>query len=175
MTISDSDRQFLIRCEEVKELSHDPHRKVGVVVVDGEGRALSVGTNAPPAQLGLSKEDSHRSIAADPEWKYFVLEHAERNAINAARDRRVNLEGSTMYGTLFPCADCARAIVAAGISRLVVPTPGGDSVRDLKWLNHYRYALQILDLAGIVVDTAPAEAELSVEGGEGVREKATQR
>lgn len=175
MTISKSDRQFLIRCEEVKERSHDPHRRVGVLIVDGEGRTLSVGANAPPVQLGLSKEDSHRSIAIDPEWKYFVLEHAERNAINAARDRRVNLEGSTMYGTLFPCADCARAIVAAGISRLVVPRPGGDPVRDSKWLNHYRYALLIFELAGIVVDTTPAEVEGSVEGEAGAREKAARR
>ncbi|MER9216163.1 deaminase [Mesorhizobium sp. M0663] len=155
MAISDSDRRFLLRCEEVKEGSHDPHRKVGVVIVDQEEQTLSSGTNAPPAQLGLSLSDSHRSIASDPDWKYFMLEHAERNAINAARDNRLSLQGATMYGSLFPCADCARAIVAAGISRLVVPSPGGDPARDTKWLNHYRYAHRMLELAGVHVDMVP--------------------
>lgn len=122
------------------------------MIVDGDGQAISTGTNAPPLRLGLSVSDSHRAIESDPEWKYFMLEHAERNAINAARDQQLRLAGSTMYGSLFPCADCARAIVAAGISRLVVPGLSSDPARDSKWLDHYRYAQKIFDLAGVRVD-----------------------
>lgn len=155
MAISSVDQQFLLRCEEIKEGSHDPHRKVGVLIVDDHGEILSVGTNAPPVKLGLSRSDSVAAITDDPEWKYFMLEHAERNAINAARDDGRSLAGATMYGTLFPCADCARAIVAAGISRVVVPGPGGDLNRDRKWADHYRYAHRILELACIRVDISP--------------------
>lgn len=165
MAISDSDRQFLFHCEEVKQASHDPHRQVGVLIADRQGRIVATGTNAPPLQLGLAMEDSHRSIEADPEWKYFVLEHAERNAINSARDNGLRLDGATMYGTLFPCADCARAIVAAGISRLVVPAPGGNSARDRKWLDHYRYARKIFDLGGILVEFAPAAKQTEEQEG----------
>jgi dCMP deaminase len=157
MAISESDRRFLLRCEEVKEESHDPHRRVGVLIVDADGQVITTGTNAPPPQLGFSILDSHKAIESDPEWKYFVLEHAERNAINAARDQRLALAGATMYGSLFPCADCARAIVAAGISRLVVPKLDGDPARDSKWLDHYRYAHMILDLAGVRVDVGSNE------------------
>lgn len=88
-----------------------------------------------------------------------MLEHAERNAINAARDQHLKLAGSTMYGSLFPCADCARAIVAAGISRLVVPSLSSDPARDSKWLDHYRYAYEIFDLAGIRVDVGSNDGE----------------
>jgi dCMP deaminase len=151
MAISDADRQFLLRCEEVKEESHDPHRKVGALIVDESDRLIAVGTNAPPVQLGLSRSDSHAAIASDTEWKYFVLEHAERNAIGAAQDAGKSLKGATMYATLFPCADCARAIAASGITRLVVPGPG-NSDRDRKWLDHYRYAHRILELARVRVD-----------------------
>jgi dCMP deaminase len=157
MAISELDRRILDRCEEVKEASHDPHRKVGVVIADGEGTELATGTNAPPAKLGLALSDTHTEISRDPNWKYFLLEHAERNAINSARDQGISIQGATMYGTLFPCADCARAIVSAGISRLVVPGPGGNPQRDEKWLQHYQYAHKIFDLAGVVVDIAPAE------------------
>jgi dCMP deaminase len=57
-----------------------------------------------------------------------------------------------MYSTLFPCADCARAIVAAGLVRLVVLGLARDPIRDQKWLDHYRYAERILAKAGIAVD-----------------------
>jgi dCMP deaminase len=155
MSVSNEDRQFLRRCETIKEASHDPHRQVGVLIVDAHGQIVATGTNAPPIQLGMPPSESHASIVADPQWKYFMLEHAERNAINAARNDGKSLKGTTMYGTLFPCADCARAIVAAGISRLVVPGPGNLD-RDQKWLNHYRYALQILERAGVRLDIEPS-------------------
>jgi dCMP deaminase len=88
----------------------------------------------------------------DPAWKYFVLEHAERNAIYAAYAEGKSLAGATMYGTLFPCADCARAIVAARLSRLVIFGLGENPDRDEKWLEHYRYAEEILVRAGVTVE-----------------------
>jgi dCMP deaminase len=151
MAISDADRQFLLRCERIKKDSHDPHRQVGVLIVDEHDQVVAVGTNAPPAEFGLSLSESHTAIETDPNWKYFMLEHAERNAINSARKNGKSLERTTMYGTLFPCADCARAIIAAGIARLVVPAPGNLD-RDQKWLDHYRYSRQILELAGVRLD-----------------------
>jgi dCMP deaminase len=82
-----------------------------------------------------------------------VLEHAERNAIFDALLPRNLLKGATMYSTLFPCADCARAIVASGVSRLVVLGVELDLDRDQKWLDHYRHAARIFELAGIVAET----------------------
>jgi len=157
MAISDTDHAFLERCEEIKRRSHDPHRQVGVLIVDADGTILGRGTNEPPVELGFSLADSHAEIEKDPTWKYFILEHAERNAINSARNNGKDLRGATMYGTLFPCADCARAIVAAGISRLVVPGPGGDPLRDQKWRDHYRFAHRIFELAGTQIEVAPTK------------------
>lgn len=152
MAISIRDRRFLLLCNEAREDSHDPGRKVGAVIVDGSGQQLAIGSNAPPPALGLTVAESREAIAHDPTWKYFMLEHAERNAIFAAYNQGKSLVGATMFGTLFPCADCARAIVAAGISRLVVLGLGKDPVRDEKWLEHYRYAERILAMAAIAVD-----------------------
>lgn len=148
------DSDYLRRCTELHERSHDPHRQVGAIIVDSDGQILSEGANAPPIQLGLSKADSLRAIEGDPDWKYFMFEHAERNAINLAVAKGSVLRGTTMYASLFPCADCARAIVAAGISRLVVPKGGGNAKRDEKWQAHYHYADEIFGLAGVKVDFA---------------------
>jgi dCMP deaminase len=86
-----------------------------------------------------------------------MLEHAERNAISDARKRGHSLIGATMYGTLFPCADCARAIVAAGIRRLVVPPSIPDLQRDEKWNTHFHYAREIIALAGVEVSVIGPE------------------
>lgn len=146
------DSEYLRQCIKLHECSHDPHRQVGAVIVDPDGRILSEGTNAPPTRLGLSQADSFRAIEGDSQWKYFMLEHAERNAINSAVAKGTALTGTTMYASLYPCADCARAIAVAGICRLVVPKAGGNVQRDEKWQTHYNYANKIFGLAGIRVD-----------------------
>jgi dCMP deaminase len=156
--ISEHDRRFLQLCFEVREKSHDPDRKVGAVIADDADQVLSVGTNAPPSALKLTLADSYEAVRKDRAWKYFMLEHAERNAIFAAYAEGKLLVGSTMYTTLFPCADCARAIVAAGLSRLVVLGLAKDPIRDEKWLEHYRHADRMLAMAGVDVDIVdPAE------------------
>lgn len=152
MATSPNDNRFLFLCEEVKEASHDPHRQVGVVIVGEDDAVLSTGSNSPPVGLGFTRADTYAAIARDPKWKYFMLEHAERNAINAARDQGASLAGATMYGTLFPCADCARAIVSAGIKRLIVSTADQDRHRDEKWNDHYAYSREIFARGGVRVE-----------------------
>lgn len=154
MTISALDRHVLQLCIKVREESHDPDRKVGVVITNSAGEVLTSGTNAPPRALGFTKAQSRRAIRQDFAWKYFMLEHAERNAIFRAHAEGKTLTGSTIYTTLFPCADCARAIVAAGISRVVVLGQENNPERDKKWLEHYERAKQIFFLAGMIVEIA---------------------
>lgn len=149
---SPKDRLFVMQSIAAKEESYDPDRQVGVVIISPLGKLLATGSNKPPSELKLTSKDSLEAIAQDPNWKYFIFEHAERNAINSARAQGHSLVGAAMYSTLFPCADCARAIVSSGISRLVAPPPNRHSHRDEKWREHYRYAHQIFRLAGTRID-----------------------
>lgn len=150
MPISQLDRIHFRRCVSAKQGSHDPRRQVGTFIVDASGTPVSTGTNRPPEHLHLTIEASHRAIAADPVWKYFMLEHAERDAINRAKGQDLN--GATMYSTLYPCADCARAIVASGIRRLIVPALLNDGRDDERWRDHFRFARMILQMGSVVVD-----------------------
>jgi dCMP deaminase len=159
MTISPNDHRNIALLGQVLRQSHDPHRPVAAIIADASGRPVADGANTPPAAFHYSPADTRAAIAADPTWKYFMMEHAERNAILHATASHIPLIGATMYGSLFPCADCARAIAASGIKRLVVPAPGLHPARDEKWMDHYRYAQQILQLSGVTVDFfAPEEA-----------------
>lgn len=171
MPLNQTDRSLIAQCEDAKKLSHDPDRQVGAVLAATDGRQFVTGANRPPSRLGLSPAESRLASKSDPNWKYYVLEHAERDALNTARHLGFITDGATMYVSLFPCADCARAIVAAGLRRLVVPRQGSPDARDEKWVLHHRYAREILEMARIevaFVDPVEWEAAGTARGHEAV-------
>ncbi|WP_209599397.1 deaminase [Ruegeria sp. HKCCSP351] len=153
MTITDTDLIFLQQCQELRAQSHDPHRQVAALIVNNDGQVIGAGTNATPKAMGMSKEDSIKAIDEDFNSKYFLLEHAERNAIFSALRNKADPSQATMYVTNFPCADCARAIASSGISRLVAAEPGVEGKRDEKWMEHYHFARRIFELANVSVET----------------------
>ena len=107
---------FMKMAENVRTKSKDRSTQVGAVIV-GDGHAvLSVGFNGFPRKLNDLVDKRHSRPV-----KLFYTEHAERNAIYAAARNGVRLLGSTMYvtGGGSPCADCVRAIIQAGILKVV--------------------------------------------------------
>ncbi len=94
--------------------SKDPNTQVGACIVDKTRRILSTGYNGFPA--GCS-DDLFPWERDGEDTKYSYVVHAELNAILNARGK--NLEGSRLYVDLFPCNECAKAIIQAGISEVV--------------------------------------------------------
>lgn len=140
------DIRFFNLAQEVASWSEDPSRKIGAVIVGSANQILSTGYNGLPR--GVSDADANRSSKSDGE-KYYWFEHAERNAIfNAARSGTA-LEGATIYSTLFPCADCARAIVQSGI--LVLKTRQIPD-NDLTYSRSFEIAKEILSEGGVRVE-----------------------
>lgn len=96
--------------------SKDPHTQVGACIVSEKHKILSMGYNGFP--MGCSDDDFPWAREGDPlENKYFYTTHSELNAI--LNYRGGSLEGATIYVTLFPCNECAKAIIQAGIRRIV--------------------------------------------------------
>ena len=94
--------------------SKDPNTQVGCCIVDGEKRILSTGYNGFPT--GCSDDDFPWERAGE-ETKYPFVVHAELNAILNAHGK--NLVGSRLYVALFPCNECAKAIIQSGIREIV--------------------------------------------------------
>lgn len=92
--------------------------KVGAVIAR-DGRILVSGYNGPPA--GMPHCD-HRG-STDPCQDAV---HAEANAIVWAARYGTRLEGTDIYCTHFPCPNCAKLVVNAGISRVFFVTPFRD-------------------------------------------------
>jgi dCMP deaminase len=87
---------------------------VGACIVDNDNIILSTGYNGFP--YGCS-DDTYPWAREGKETKYNYVVHAELNAILNARGR--NLRGAKLYVDLFPCNECAKAIIQSGISEIV--------------------------------------------------------
>ncbi len=94
--------------------SKDPSTQVGCCIVDRNKIILSTGYNGFPK--GCS-DDEYPWAREGEETKYPFVVHAELNAILNAGGK--SLTGSTLYVALFPCNECAKAIIQAGISEVV--------------------------------------------------------
>lgn len=97
--------------------SKDPSTQVGACIVSPENKILSMGYNGFPN--GCSDDEFPWSkISTNPyENKYFYSTHSELNAI--LNYRGGSLEGAKLYVTLFPCNECAKAIIQAGIRQVI--------------------------------------------------------
>ena len=98
--------------------SKDPSTQVGACIVDKNNRILSIGYNGAPN--GYSDDIfpwDREGNELDTKYPYVV--HAERNAILNYRGSRKDFEGAKIYVDLFPCNECAKEIIQAGISEVI--------------------------------------------------------
>ena len=96
--------------------SKDPNTQVGACIVSQDNKILSMGYNGFP--IGCSDDDYPWAREGEElERKYVYTVHSELNAI--LNYRGGSLEGSKIYVTLFPCNECAKAIIQAGIKELI--------------------------------------------------------
>lgn len=103
--------------------SKDPSTQVGACIVSGPdcnglsgNTILSVGYNGLPA--GCSDDEFPWGRDGDfLDTKYPFVVHAELNAILNAQGK--SLVGSKLYVALFPCNECAKAIIQSGIKEVI--------------------------------------------------------
>jgi dCMP deaminase len=107
------DEYFIGIAEAVSKRSYDGETQVGVVIVDENNRILATGYNGFPPGCDDTKLPNLR-----PD-KYPFMVHAEINAIAASRQ---DLRNSSLYCTYSPCRDCAKAIITAGVKKIVFRT-----------------------------------------------------
>ena len=96
--------------------SKDPSTQVGACIIDNENRILSTGYNGFPHGCSDDEFPWNRDESIG-ETKYQFVVHAELNAILNARGK--SLAGSKLYVALFPCHECAKAIIQAGVKEVI--------------------------------------------------------
>ena len=95
--------------------SKDPNTKVGACIVNQQKRIIGIGYNGFP--YGCSDDEFPWERNGDYlDCKYPYVVHAEPNAI---LNSTTSLENAILYVTLFPCNECAKLIIQAGIKEIV--------------------------------------------------------
>lgn len=99
--------------------SKDPSTQVGACIVNSDNIIIGVGYNGMPRGCSDDIMPWGRDISNGNmlDTKYPYVCHAELNAI--LNSNHVSLKGCTLYSTLFPCNECAKAIIQSGISTVI--------------------------------------------------------
>lgn len=95
--------------------SKDPSTQVGACIVNEENRVVGIGYNGMPYGC-LDEVYPWGRDGGFVETKYAYVVHAELNAILNSTS---NLKGTKIYVSLFPCNECAKAIIQSGIKEVV--------------------------------------------------------
>ena len=138
--------------------SKDPNTQVGACIVSQENIIISTGYNGMPK--GCS-DDVFPWDREGAETKYPYVVHAELNAVLNANGR--DLRGSRIYVALFPCNECATAIIQSGVEEVIyLSDKYGDSMSSLaskRMLDAagVKYTAMKTDLQELVLDYIPEE------------------
>lgn len=131
------------------QFSQDRSTQNGGFLLGDNDQVIGVGWNSFPEGV-QDLEERHERPA-----KYEFTEHAERNCIYDAASQGFRTSGSTLVVAWAACADCARAIIQAGVIRVVthlqaqeqcVPTDG-----TVDWQASIANALTMMEEAGVEV------------------------
>lgn len=136
------DSHFMGMAEYVATKSKDRSTKVGAVIVGPDNEVRSTGYNGFPRGVNDDAEERHERPA-----KYAFVVHGEANAILAAARVGVPLKDCRIYVTAWPCAECSKAIIQAGITEVIAPMPDDEFYK--RWKESMDAGLTMLNEAGV--------------------------
>jgi dCMP deaminase len=110
----DWDSYFMKIASAVSERSTCDRAMVGCVLVRDK-RILTTGFNGSPSGQGHCDEIGHLMV----EGHCVRTIHAETNAIIQAALHGVSSRDATCYVTHLPCINCTKALINAGVARIV--------------------------------------------------------
>ncbi|XP_029082276.1 deoxycytidylate deaminase isoform X1 [Monodon monoceros] len=121
--------------------SKDPNSQVGACIVNAENKIVGIGYNGMPNGCSDDLLPWRRTAESILDTKYPYVCHAELNAI--MNKNSADVKGCTMYVALFPCNECAKLIIQAGIKEVIFMS---DKYHDS---NETRAARLMLEMAGV--------------------------
>ena len=98
------------------ERSKDPNSQVGACIVDQDNKIVSLGYNGAPTGFDDDKDMTLNREGGFLDTKYAYVCHSELNAI---LNSKTSVRGCKVYVTLFPCNECAKAIIQSGITEVI--------------------------------------------------------
>ena len=97
--------------------SKDPNSQVGCCIVSQDNKILSMGYNGFPKGCSDDEFPWERDAESPLDTKYLYVAHRELNAI--LNYSGGSLAGAKLYVSLFPCNECAKAIIQCGLKEVI--------------------------------------------------------
>lgn len=113
------DETFMLSAVVTSARSKDPSSQVGACIVGADNRILSLGYNGSPNSWDDNEFPWQRENENYNYTKYPYVIHAEMNALLNYKGDNKDLNGATVYVTLFPCSNCAKFLAQAGVKKIV--------------------------------------------------------
>ena len=138
------DRNYINIALEFAKMSSCVSHQVGCIIVK-DGRILSTGYNGTPAgyKFNCDQVFPNYNPATDREkhreFSAFTELHSEINGLIYAARKGISIEGASLYCTTEPCKDCMKALIGAGIRKIIFLNQydSNDSIRE-KMIEFYR-------------------------------------
>lgn len=136
--------------------SKDPNTQVGACIVDEDKKVVSIGYNGMPRGCDDDKMPWDRE-GDFKKTKYAYVVHAELNAIlNSPR----TLKDTILYVSLFPCNECAKAIIQSGIKKIYYESDKYDGT------DNNVVSKKMLDMAHVKYEKLPVKVDLAIKTSE---------
>ncbi len=136
--------------------SKDPNTQVGACIVDEDKKVVSIGYNGMPRGCDDNKMPWDRE-GDFKKTKYAYVVHAELNAIlNSPR----TLKDTILYVSLFPCNECAKAIIQSGIKKIYYESDKYDGT------DNNVVSKKMLDMAHVKYEKLPVKVDLAIKTSE---------
>jgi dCMP deaminase len=124
--------------------SKDPNTKVAAILLSHDTHiVLSTGYNGMPRGM----DDNNPARWQRPS-KYFYVSHAEMNSLCSAARHGTAVENAIAVVTMFPCCDCAKALIQAGIKTIITIKP---DLETPKWGEQFKISMEMFHEVGIQV------------------------
>lgn len=140
------DKHFLKLCHAVADKSKDPSTKSGAVLVNQDNELILSGFNGFPRGV----EDAEERLN-DRSLKYPLVVHAEANCIAIAAKNGIRTNGTKLYVNWYPCNECAKLIVQAGINEVIIDKKYNTPERQERWGDAIKFAKIIFGEGKVVV------------------------
>ena len=121
--------------------SKDPNTQVGACIVSPDKKIVGVGYNGMPTGCSDDILPWEKEGETEYDTKYAYVCHAEMNAV--LNKNSADVKGCAIYVTLFPCNECTKIVIQAGVSKVIYfSKKGSESVS-------HKASVRMLELAGI--------------------------
>ena len=134
------DDHHMLLAQVTAQRSPDPNTQVGACIVNKNNKVLGVGYNGTPKGIHPSHIPWERENEDPLLTKYPYIVHAEKNAIFNATE---SVEGARVFVTMYPCENCAKDIIQAGIKEVIYLT---NPYKDIWWT---KAAAEMFDMVDI--------------------------